>query len=72
MANNTTPSKEVPIEERIREVTKRVMEAMLENALAAKAETDAKINKERAHYRVQQATQELNDLRKELMEIRIN
>lgn len=56
------------IEEKIRQATKDVEEAMLENVLASKAETDAKIRRKKAHYRLQGATSRLDGIRSELMD----
>ena len=57
------------IEERIKEATTEIESALLENVLASKAETNAKIRRRKAHYTLQKSSERLNDLRKELMEI---
>jgi len=61
------PIKEKSIEDKIKDAIKDEEQAMLENVLASKAETDAKVKKQKAHFKLQKARERLNELYQELM-----
>lgn len=54
---------EPTLEQKIQEAVIELQEAMLESIQASKEETEIAIRKKKSHYRLQQAEQQINNLR---------
>jgi hypothetical protein len=60
------------IEQQIEQATNDMKDALLENVIASKAETEAQLRKKQAHFKLQKAQERLFALRSELMEVSYN